>query len=59
MNKFLISWQYIQKEGVFLSGTMSHVIIGDMRKNSTLEREGARILITGKSTKKKLSCAET
>ncbi len=52
MNRYLISWQYKQKEGVLLSGTMNHVIIGDMRKNSTLEREGARILITGKSTKK-------
>ncbi len=43
---------------MLLSGTMSHVIIGDMRKNSMLERVGARILITGKSIKKAELCRD-
>ena len=42
---------FIQKVGVVLSGTMSHVTVSDARKAPRLIRVGARILIKGKSTK--------
>ena len=41
---------FIQKVGVVLSGTMSHVTASDAEKLHTL-RVGARIFIKGKSTK--------
>ena len=39
---------FIQKEGVVLSGTMSHMTLSDKEKLHTL-RVGARILIKGKN----------
>ena len=41
---------FIQKVGLVLSGTLSHVTMSDTRKLHML-RVGARILIKGKSTK--------
>ena len=39
---------FIQRVGVVLSGTMSHVIMSDKEK-LLAERVGARILVKGKS----------
>ena len=45
-----IKWKlFIQKVGVVLSGTMSHVTVSDAREAPHI-RVGARILIKGKST---------
>ena len=41
---------FIQKVGVVLSGTMSHVIVSKKQEKLCLPRVGARILIKGKST---------
>ena len=42
-----IKWIFMQKVGVVLSGTVSHVTMNDAEKLHSL-RVGARILIKGK-----------
>ena len=45
---------FIQKLGVILSGTMSHMIVSDAIKASRSKGIGARILFNGKSTQSTL-----